>query len=550
MISFEDPLKRKTAGLLTPVRRLLNGEPAHDARVYLLFAGKLASKKKISAALAAYGAAAPLQFKAGDAAGALRTAKLLLCFPEGGLLGAGLALDAAQEILAAGGAETALAIAFETQKRRFVPDNAPDVFEKICAVIGERTGLSAVRRLYARALRVSPGEPLYRYHLGLFCGRFGDRAAMRKELSAFLSCPGDARPVERYVAALMHDDYMSAVRTAEKIIDAPENNYVYSRLWNPWGDRKALEDAAFVPARLAALETARFPEGLGFYRDFYRGIFNFFGNDRKAALKIFDATPPLPPGRYGWMRFTAGWLKLYGCDYDGARREFETASRCRINIHAARGRLAEIAACRGRLAEALSIFAELKADGKDLGSKYAWEGQLRLFAGDWKGALKCLESGIKYGDDAAYCWRGAARFKLGDPGGALRDLDYCLCLFPTDHEARVWRAEVLREQGEADKALAELDHILRRAGDYDMALLNRAIIYAGKGRLEEARRDLTNVDGAILAAAGADAGGLRPARASSKFISKTCRALLDMAKGDRRNDRYFRAMWLAPSRTE
>ena len=107
MISFEDPLKRKTAGLLTPVRRLLNGEPAHDARVYLLFAGKLASKKKISAALAAYGAAAPLQFKAGDAAGALRTAKLLLCFPEGGLLGAGLALDAAQEILAAGGAEYA-----------------------------------------------------------------------------------------------------------------------------------------------------------------------------------------------------------------------------------------------------------------------------------------------------------------------------------------------------------------------------------------------------------------------------------------------------------
>ena len=548
MISFENRLKRRTSDLLIPVRRLLDGDPGHDARVYLLFAGKLASKKRTPTALAAYGAAVPLQFRAGDAAGALETAKLLLSLPEGGGLGAGLALDAAQEILAAGGAETALVIAFATQKRRFVPDNAPNVFEKICAVIGERKGLPAVRQLYAKALRISPGEPLYRYHLGLFCGRFGDKAAMRKELSAFLSCPGDARPVERYVAALMRDDYMSAVLIAESIIDAPENNYVYSRLWNPWGDRKAMGDAAFIPARLAALKTAQFPKGLEFYRGFYRGILNFFGNNRKAALKKFDAMPPLPPGRYGWMRFTAGWLKLYDCDYGGARREFETAARCRFDIHSARGRLAEIAACRGRLAEALSIFAELKKDGRDLGSKYAWEGQLRLFSGDWKGALNCLESGIEYGDDAAYCWRGAARFKLGDTDGALKDLDYCLCLFPTDHEARVWRAEILREQGEPDRALADLDHILRRAGDYDMALLNRAIIYAGKGRLEDARRDLARVDGAILAAAGAETGGRQIARASSIFIRKTCRALLAMAKGDRRNDRYFRAMWLKSAR--
>ncbi len=531
---------------MAPVRRLLNGEPAHDGRVYLLFADKLAAKGRTYAAIAAYGAAIPLQFKAGDAAGALETTRRLFSFPDGAFPGAGLALEAAREVLACGGPETSLAILFETQKQRLVPDDTPDVFEKICAVIAGQKGLGAVRKLYAKAFRISPEEPLYRYHLGLFCGRFGDMAAMRRELSSFLLHPGKTRLMERYVAALMQDDYMSAVRTAETIIDAPENNYVYSRLWNPWGDRKALVDPSFIPARLAALETALFPKGLEFYREFYRGMLVFFGDDPQAALKIFNAMKTPAPGRYGWMRFTAGWLKLYACDLEGARREFETAAGSRFNLHAARGRLAEIAACRGRLPEALSIFAELEADGKDLGSKYAWEGQLRLFAGDWKGALKCLETGIKYGDDAAYCWRGAARFKLGDSAGALKDLDYCVSLFPTDYEARVWRAEVLRETGKFNKALADLDYVIRHAWTYDMALLNRAFIYARAGWLGKARSDLASVDRAILAAAGADPENCDLKDASSKFIRETCLTLLAKAKGDRRNDRYFRAMWLPP----
>ena len=544
MPSFKSHIKRGKPDLLTPVQRLLNGDPAHDGRVYLLLAGKLAGKGETSTAITAYGAAVPLQFKAGDAAGALQTVKRIFSFTDGGYLGAKLALDAAREILAAGDAGTAAAIVFETQRQRLVPDNTPVVFEKICAVIAEQKGLAAVRELYARAFFISPGEPLYRFHLGLFCGRYGDKAAMRRELAAFLSCDGDRRLIDRYVAALILDDYKSAVLTAERIIDAPENNYVYSRLWNPWGDRKALEDIAFIPARLAAVKTAQFPKSLEFYRDFFRGTLNFFGNHPQTALKIFNGMKPLAPGRYGWMRFTAGWLKLYACDYDGARREFETAAKCRFNIHAARGRTAEILACRGRLKEALSIFTELVADGKDLGSKYAWEGQLRLFAGDWRGALKCLELGIKYGDDAAYCWRGAARFKLGDSAGALKDLDYCISLFPTDYEARTWRAEVLRENGEFDKALTDLDFVLLRAGSYDMALLNRAVIYARTGRLKEARLDLERVDRAILAAAGAEAICGDIASASANTICDTCRALLIKAKGDRRNDRYFRAMWL------
>lgn len=394
-------------------------------------------------------------------------------------------------------------------------------------------------RLYAPLLTAPGANPAHLYQLGLLRARAGDEAGRLGAWRRFLAAHGPRDAMQEYTAACTLGDYAAGALAAERALDRPGASSVLSRLWNPWGDRGSAPPG-FFDERLAALKRADLPRGLAFYKSFLRAALLFYAGRGRAALRAFGSLPELPAPRYGWMRFPAGWAALYACDYARARREFEAAAACPASRCQALGRLAEVRLCTGDRRGGLLLIARAARQAPlwARGGLRAWEGQLRLFTGDWKGALRCLDRGADLGDDAAYCWRGAARLKLGDLRGALQDLDAAVRLFPADKEARTWRAEALRAAGRPAEALADLEAALA-GGPHDWALVNRALVRLDSGDMAGAAADLRRLRPAlrrlISALPGAGPGALRI----------KLEAALRLALGNRRDDAYFDPLWTA-----
>lgn len=397
--------------------------------------------------------------------------------------------------------------------------------------------------VYAGILKQPGACPEHFYHLGMFFKRAGDYAGLSRAFYGFLRSEGAKDPIQEYIVCCSLDEYGAAFRAAERILDAPDYGSVLSRLWNPWGDRSSAAPDAFFAARMNGLNKARVPAGLEHYRTFMRGALFFYAGERARAMREFGSLPELPAARYGWMRFPAGWASLYGCDYTRALREFTAAAECPVSRTPARGRMAEVYICTGRRAAGFREFTRAirSAPLWAAAGLNSWEGQMRLFTGDYRRALHRLTAGAEMGDDAAFCWRGAAYSKLGRSAEALADLDKAVRLFPTDKEARVWRGEVLRLAGRPADAVADLDLALR-AAPHDWAYINRALARRDLGDLPGMRRDYSRT--------GADIRKFLESRPAGSGLRGTARiaAMLEeglrLALGNRRDDRYFNPLWM------
>ncbi|MDP2865725.1 MAG: tetratricopeptide repeat protein [Elusimicrobiota bacterium] len=423
----------------------------------------------------------------------------------------------------------------------------PNLLEKAMSCVMD---LARVEKIYGAVLKSPRACPGHYYHLAMLYKRGGDLANMKRVFSDLLRRRGRAELIHIYIAACTLDKYGLAFETAERIIESPGRENVLSRLWNPWGDRSSACPAGFFPGRLARLERAAIKKELEHYRTFFRGVLLFNAGRNAAALREFGRLPDLPPGRYGWMRFPEGWARLYACDYRGALDAFRQSAKSEMSRVPSMGRMAEIHICTGRAALG---FTELRkalktAPVRELPGLHAWEGEMRLFTGDYRAALKALTKGAKLGDDVAFCWRGAAYAKLGSIKKALADLDKAVKLFPTDMEARVWRGEALRLAGKYSLALADLDRVIAARGNYMWAYFNRALVRHALGDNKGMKEDFDKIDGTVIRFLERElpAGGEGPAGPARmrRLLEEGCR----LAMGNRRDDEYYYPIWMGNSR--
>jgi len=379
------------------------------------------------------------------------------------------------------------------------------------------------------------------YHLAMFHKRRGDYPGMRRALERLLAAGAD--PVHRYIACCTLDRFSQAFETAESFIGSGRREPVLSRLWHPWGDRSDTLPPGFLEDRLAGLERARLNKKQEPYRTFFRGALLLLlgrNSESAAGFKRLAARTDLPDQRYGWMFFPAGWASLYACDYAGALRMFSRSAGSPVSRSTSLGRMAEIYICTGRQEQG---FLHLKkafgtAAFGELPGLNSWEGQMRLFTGDYKAAVKALTKGLSLGDDVAYCWRGAALTLLGRRKEALRDLDRAVELFPTDAEARVWRAETLRLEGRCKEALPDLDLVISSRGSRTWARINRALVRGALGDEAGMKRDFKALSPDLkkfLQKRPGGAGGN-----VKRMLEEACR----LAKGNRRDDKYFFPVWM------
>ncbi|HAH32963.1 MAG TPA: hypothetical protein DCL44_11690 [Elusimicrobia bacterium] len=395
---------------------------------------------------------------------------------------------------------------------------------------------------YSGILRLPEICPDHYYHLAMFHKRDGDYAGMRRALERLLAAGAGADFVHRYIACCTLDRFGEAFETAEKLIGSDRREPVLSRLWNPWGDRSTMLPRGFITDRLAGLERARLDKKMEPYRTFFRGVLLFFsGNNKKSAAEFvrLAAMQCLPDARYGWMFFPAGWACLYACDYSRALSMFRRSALSPVSRSASLGRIAEIYICTGRPRQGFLYLKKALATAAfgELAGLHSWEGQMRLFTGDYKAAVKALTTGLSMGDDVAYCWRGAAYSLLGRRAQALRDLDRAVELFPTDAEALVWRAEVLRLEGRNSEALQQLNRAVS-AGGHVWARINRALVREALGDSAGMMGDFDALDPEVRKFLRNRPGG---ANSSVKLmLDEACR----LARGNRRDDKYFFPIWM------
>lgn len=399
-----------------------------------------------------------------------------------------------------------------------------------------------VEPTYRRIIAAAPSCPDNWYHLALFRRRAKDYAGMREAALVFMERFGScANPLQLYVVALCADRFTEAFSFGEKILSLPFGDFVYSRLWNPWGDRVSQLDRSFYAGRLSALERTKLPSRFRDWGAFIRGVILFSMDESDAALAAFSKVRVKDAVRYGWMRFPAGWLSLYQLSFAKAEAYFRVASRSHFSRFPAGGRLAEVLFCTDRRREAIASMKEMRirSEATPFHSGFlAWEGELHLFSGNYRNAIELERQAVQGHDDAAHCWLGAALACSGRLDEALAELDIAVQLFPMDMEARTWRAEVLRRKGDSRLAWADLREIFAIRPQYPWALVNRALLSCADGDMDAARSDLMSARVTL---------GLP---AVTVFNPKReAEVLLSAAKGNRRDDLYFNKPMLVRSGT-
>ena len=122
-------------------------------------------------------------------------------------------------------------------------------------------------------------------------------------------------------------------------------------------------------------------------------------------------------------------------------------------------------------------------------------GQAWLLQGEPTRAYKAQTAGLKIAEagspqnvlllvDRAATLAEGAKFKE-----AIVDLDAALAIQPDHSDALAFRATARRNLGDADAALADVEHAVKSDPKNVNALLERSNIYRMKGRLNEARQD-------------------------------------------------------------
>ncbi|MFA6317306.1 MAG: tetratricopeptide repeat protein [Elusimicrobiota bacterium] len=253
------------------------------------------------------------------------------------------------------------------------------------------------------------------------------------------------------------------------------------------------------------------------------------------------------PGRYGWMRILRGiMLTRIRFAYKDAEAEFRPVLKTSPRFWKTKAYIAEAALCQGEAARALKTMDGLISDlkGYEAAAALGWKGELRLWCGDYAGALKDLTESLRGGAHMSMCWRAACLYKLGKPDAALSELDAYLKKWDCDQEGLIWRGEIKRRQGRHKEALQDLDAAVRLRNSPLWAHINRALVHAALKDHDAMWADYYVLPVQVVSFFQWKCKIDIETDRSPEKVRRLLEAILDAGKGLRRNDCYLYPVWM------
>ncbi|MBI5622542.1 MAG: hypothetical protein HY924_02055 [Elusimicrobia bacterium] len=377
-------------------------------------------------------------------------------------------------------------------------------------------------------------------------GRAGRYVLMRRHFRRFLDRDPGAGPFSRFLALMALRDYGGAFEMAERAM-AGLSAVEREQFHRPWPDewvrspRLAARTRSFYLSELRALGLWSKSHPRSPWPGFFIGCVHWRLGSLRAALRSMAPLERRVEGRYAWLRYFPGLLRLTLGEYAAAGRDLSAASRAIPDFWHARCHLAETFLCSGSSGPAFKLF-DRAAEDDDSGCVLAWRGEALLWLGDYVQAKAWLDRAVRAGANTAYCWRGASLMLLGDFPGALKDLDHAVSGAPEDAEALLWRGEVKRRMGRWEGALEDLGRSIRLSSADSWARCNRALVWRALGRPAAMRADFAllprRTRAAILKAMA------RRAPATDLEVEEALASGLAMAGGVRRGEEYLQDIWM------
>ena len=315
--------------------------------------------------------------------------------------------------------------------------------------------------------------------------------------------------------------------------------------WKYWIDVVPTPAAArcfrrqHLPALAALIERGRCPA----WSHYYRGILiRRMGSSVSGAAEFDQAA--LQKDFQPWMFFEVGLSRLYRGDFHGARAALKRTLGTTVPVNwMSHAFLGETFVCLGRPRPAFREFERARRAAPHLeGDVLAWRGEMHLWLGQYREALKVLDEAIRAGGRYAFAWRGAAKLRLGRTREALADFDAGVEIWD-DVEAWIWRGEAKRRLGDQRGAIRDLNHALRLSPDY-WAYANRALARANLDDLAGMRSDFRRLDPSL-----ADYFKRRIGLDCAKVLTvaemkRVLHAGLRINAGNRRDWHHQRRVWM------
>lgn len=253
------------------------------------------------------------------------------------------------------------------------------------------------------------------------------------------------------------------------------------------------------------------------------------------------------PARYGWMRTLRGiMLTRIRFAYRDAESDFRAVLRSIPKFWKAKAYIAEDALCQGERRRAFKTMDEVvpALKGYAAAAALGWKGEMRLWCGDYVGALRDLTESVRGNGHMSMCWRGASLYKLGRPKQALAELDAYLEKWNCDQEGLIWRGEIKRRQGRFKEAMQDLDAAVRLRNTPFWAHVNRGLALAAQRDFDGMWADFYVVPGQVMAFFQWKCKISIERDHTPANAVKLLEAVLEAGKGLRRSDCYLYPVWL------
>ncbi len=391
-------------------------------------------------------------------------------------------------------------------------------------------------RLSNKSKARQPGQPEIPLHLAGLLYYHGQSRRAQTILDGLAKT--DLTPITpphaRFKAFVQTGRLREAFDLGEKILDRPEIADL-DAFFYPWATEqfKHVKESHIIQLETLARE-GRHPAWVRFYLGYLRG--------GKEGVREYRRASSFSKKRYGWMQFRAGWAHLHEKDFPEAVRRLRASLAFRPRQWRAHGFMAEALSCLGRGDAALrELDRALKiAPIPERGAVLAWRGEIGLWLGRYREALRDLDEAHGLGALWSYCWRAGCLIKLGRKAEALKDLELAVRKYPMDREAFVWLGEVNRLMGRTRKAV----RVLSRPDLGPWSLVNRALAYSKLGNGRGLRRDFSALPEEMRDLFLKRAGISSPEPLTDELRVKALEAGLEAAKGYRRAEAFTNAVWI------
>lgn len=416
------------------------------------------------------------------------------------------------------------------------------------------------------ALRLLPGDPQILALLkGLRAG-FGSPGGARRsgdpELGSRLRGLFE-RPRRAFRKAFARHDYLAAFRAGEALLNAPvpRDAWLINTFRMPLGESRRGGRPPYRRHALLLGRKALRARPWRLWKDFYT---------LTAALQRRPSPGEAPgrrlkaeravlaePRRYGWMLEAYAEERLFGATGPGLERArvlYRAGLEHFPDSLKSACRLAEIELCLGKKSSAMRLFGRALADlpPEHRRQALAWRGEMRLFTGEYRAALKDLAPAAAAREPYALCWKACALMKLGRLEEAGRAAGLALSLNPSDLEAMTICGEALRLRGKRAAALRRLDAAIRGKFPYKTgagwARINKALLLLDSGRPAAARAAFAAAPPRYLSYAARRLSLPAAALLSPANMRRAAELLLRDARGFRREDSYLDPVWMKKER--